>query len=400
MNDLEPSIAVAHRPTSGQLGTPPPPTSRPARSHRRARCSSRSSSSSASRSARAAHSVGRRSRHRLDRPTPPRQRPASTGPAPALPPDAPSDFGLFWEALNVIQQNFVGRADLDPTDADLRRHPGHGPGARRHRPHRLPDARAGRRRSRTRWTRTWSASASCWARRTASRSSSRSCPAARPRQAGLKAGDVIIAVDGKSTSGSDARPARRPGPRRRGHRRSRSPSSGRRPARQLDFDITRAKIKLPVRVVDDGPGHEHRAHSLRPVLGRLRGRAARRARRGAGGRRDLDRPRPARQPRRLRRRGRQVGERVPARQDRLHPRDGRRPADPGRDRRQRAVDRRAARRAHRQQHGELGGDHVRRAPGRRPRASSSARRRSARAPCCCPSPCPTARSSAWPSSAG
>lgn len=38
----------------------------------------------------------------------------SAGAGASQPPNAPSDFGLFWEALNVIQQNFVGRADIDP----------------------------------------------------------------------------------------------------------------------------------------------------------------------------------------------------------------------------------------------------------------------------------------------
>ena len=41
-------------------------------------------------------------------------RPAKYRAGASQPPNAPSDFGLFWEALNVIQQNFVGRADIDP----------------------------------------------------------------------------------------------------------------------------------------------------------------------------------------------------------------------------------------------------------------------------------------------
>jgi membrane-associated protease RseP (regulator of RpoE activity) len=45
--------------------------------------------------------------------TPPAGQP-SAAPGASQPPNAPSDFGLFWEALNVIQQNFVGRADIDP----------------------------------------------------------------------------------------------------------------------------------------------------------------------------------------------------------------------------------------------------------------------------------------------
>ncbi len=36
----------------------------------------------------------------------------SSGPSPSLPPDAPADFGLFWQAVEVIRQNFVGRDEL------------------------------------------------------------------------------------------------------------------------------------------------------------------------------------------------------------------------------------------------------------------------------------------------
>jgi carboxyl-terminal processing protease len=34
------------------------------------------------------------------------------GPTPTQPPDAPADFGLFWEALEIIREQFVGRDDL------------------------------------------------------------------------------------------------------------------------------------------------------------------------------------------------------------------------------------------------------------------------------------------------
>jgi carboxyl-terminal processing protease len=36
------------------------------------------------------------------------------GASPVASPNAPRDFGLFWEALDAIQKNFVGRADVDP----------------------------------------------------------------------------------------------------------------------------------------------------------------------------------------------------------------------------------------------------------------------------------------------
>jgi carboxyl-terminal processing protease len=41
--------------------------------------------------------------------------PASVGPGATLPPDAPLDFGLFFEALETIRQNYVGRSELDVT---------------------------------------------------------------------------------------------------------------------------------------------------------------------------------------------------------------------------------------------------------------------------------------------
>jgi carboxyl-terminal processing protease len=38
--------------------------------------------------------------------------PSATGPLPSQPAGAPADFGLFWDALQVVRQNFVGRDDL------------------------------------------------------------------------------------------------------------------------------------------------------------------------------------------------------------------------------------------------------------------------------------------------
>jgi carboxyl-terminal processing protease len=45
------------------------------------------------------------------------QPPGSSGAAVSLPPGAPSDFGVFWEAYEQIRKNYVGRADL--TDQQL-----------------------------------------------------------------------------------------------------------------------------------------------------------------------------------------------------------------------------------------------------------------------------------------
>ncbi len=45
---------------------------------------------------------------------------ASGQPSPAAnasqPPDAPADFGLFWQAFETIRQNFIGRAGLTDTE--------------------------------------------------------------------------------------------------------------------------------------------------------------------------------------------------------------------------------------------------------------------------------------------
>lgn len=36
------------------------------------------------------------------------------GPGASVPPFAPADFGLFWEALQLTQQRYVGRSEVDP----------------------------------------------------------------------------------------------------------------------------------------------------------------------------------------------------------------------------------------------------------------------------------------------
>ena len=36
----------------------------------------------------------------------------STGPVPSAPASAPANFDLFWQALDTIRQNYVGRSDL------------------------------------------------------------------------------------------------------------------------------------------------------------------------------------------------------------------------------------------------------------------------------------------------
>ena len=39
--------------------------------------------------------------------------PTPAGPTPTLSPGVPADFALFWQAFDIIRQNFVGRAELD-----------------------------------------------------------------------------------------------------------------------------------------------------------------------------------------------------------------------------------------------------------------------------------------------
>jgi carboxyl-terminal processing protease len=40
--------------------------------------------------------------------------PTTTGPPASQPPDAPADFGVFWEAFRVVQDRYVDRAALEP----------------------------------------------------------------------------------------------------------------------------------------------------------------------------------------------------------------------------------------------------------------------------------------------
>lgn len=46
-------------------------------------------------------------------PTPPPG--ATVGPGASVPPDAPADIGLLWEAIDIIRDNYVDRSALEPT---------------------------------------------------------------------------------------------------------------------------------------------------------------------------------------------------------------------------------------------------------------------------------------------
>ena len=69
--------------------------------------------------------------------------PAASPSRAALGRRAPADFGVFWEALQLVQDRYVDPSRAGRREPDLGRHPGHGRGPRRHRPHRVPDARRG-----------------------------------------------------------------------------------------------------------------------------------------------------------------------------------------------------------------------------------------------------------------
>ena len=143
-------------------------------------------------------------------------------------------------------------------------------------------------------------------------------------KAGLTAGDEIVAVDGKTTTGhqldeivgwvrgeagSTVAVTVRPGAT--GTERTGHDGAGRRRGRSG--------------LVDAGPRLEDRADPPRAVLVGRRGQPQARPRRGPDRRRGPDHPRPARQPGWLRQRGRRGRQPVPQERDGLHRARGRRP---------------------------------------------------------------------------
>ena len=253
--------------------------------------------------------------------TPPAGQPSSA-PGASQPPNAPGDFGLFWEALNVIQQNFVGRAGIDPQTLTY--------GAIRGMVEALGD---------TDHT-VFLTPAQAQAEQNAldqnvvgigvllGEKDGQSVivsvvPGSPAEAAGLKAGDVITAVNGQSTVGV---PPDQLVDEVRGDVGSQVTVSIQRPStgEALDFTITRAQIKFPSTSWTMVPGTDIALIRLAQFSAGSADELPRCTRRCAGGRRQLDHPRPARQPGRLRRPGRQGVEPVPARQGRLHLRGRRR----------------------------------------------------------------------------
>ncbi|HEY7024918.1 MAG TPA: S41 family peptidase [Candidatus Limnocylindrales bacterium] len=167
----------------------------------------------------------------------------SAAPGASQPPGAPSDFGLFWEALGVIQQNFVGRADIDPQTLTY--------GAIRGMVEALGDT------GHTVFLTPEEAQAEQNAldqnvvgigvllgEKDGQSVIVSVVPGSPAEAAGLKAGDVITAVDGRSTVGV---PPDQLVDEVRGDAGSQVTLTVQRPStgETLDFTITRAQIKFP-----------------------------------------------------------------------------------------------------------------------------------------------------------
>ena len=204
--------------------------------------------------------------------------------------------------------------------AHLRRDRWHDRGGRRHRSHRLHDPRGTRAAQRLAVAARTSASGSASTRpRRACRASSASSRDSPAEAAGLKVGDVIVAVDGQDDRRQD-RSTRSPRWVRgeAGHDRSRSPSGPTAPARSAPS--TSSAPTCPIEPVSwtHRPGHHDGPHPPRPVLrGRRRRHRRRPSRTRAGAGRRPDRPRPARQSRWLRQRGGRRRQPVPVERRRL-----------------------------------------------------------------------------------
>jgi len=175
--------------------------------------------------------------------TPPPAGQASGAPGASQPPNAPSDFGLFWEALGIIQQNFVGRADIDPQTLTY--------GAIRGMVEALGDT------DHTVFLTPEQAQAEQNAldqnvvgigvllgEKDGQSVIVSVVPGSPAEAAGLKAGDVITAINGQSTVGT---PPDQLVDEVRGDAGSQVTVTVQRPAtgETLDFTITRAQIKFP-----------------------------------------------------------------------------------------------------------------------------------------------------------
>ena len=243
--------------------------------------------------------------------TPPPTGSSTTVPGASAPPNAPTDFGLFWEALDVIQKNFVGRADINPQDLTY--------GAIRGMVQALGDT------GHTVFLTPEQAQAEQNAldqnvvgigvllgEKDGQSIVTSVVPGSPAEAAGLKAGDVITAVDGKSTVGV---PPDQLVDMVRGDEGSQVVVTVQRPStgEQLDFTITRAKIKFPAVSWTMVPGTEIALIRYAQFSAGSADELDCRARRGVGRWRHVDHPGLARQPGGLRRRGRKGVKCVPAR---------------------------------------------------------------------------------------
>ncbi len=155
----------------------------------------------------------------------------------------PADFGVFWEALDVIQKNFVGRADIDPTTLTYGAIRGmvEALGDTGHSVFLTPDQAHAEQNA---LDQNVVGIGVLLGEKDGQSVIVSVVPDSPAAQAGLKAGDVITAVDGQSTVGV---PPDQLVDQVRGEEGSQVTVTVQRPStgEKLDFTITRAKIKFP-----------------------------------------------------------------------------------------------------------------------------------------------------------
>ena len=168
---------------------------------------------------------------------------ASSAPGASQPPNAPADFNLFWEALDVIQKNFVGRADLDPQTLTYGAIRGlvQALGDTGHTVFLTPDEAQAEQNA---LDQNVVGIGVLLGEKDNQSIIVSVVPGSPAEAAGLKAGDVIVAVNGKSTVGV---PPDQLVDEVRGDEGSQVTVTIQRPStgEQLDFTITRAQIKFP-----------------------------------------------------------------------------------------------------------------------------------------------------------
>jgi carboxyl-terminal processing protease len=163
--------------------------------------------------------------------------------AGSQPSDAPPDFDLFWQALDVIEKNFVGRADVDPKQLTYGAIRGmvDALGDTGHSVFLTPDQAQAEQNA---LDQNVVGIGVLLGQRDNQTIVASVVPGSPAQQAGLKAGDVIVAVDGQSVAGlaPDELAAKV-----RGEAGTSVTVTIQRPAtgEQLDFTIVRQQIKFP-----------------------------------------------------------------------------------------------------------------------------------------------------------